>query len=555
MKFFEKEIALLSAINGRGKTTLMSYIVDAFYEMTKNYYTDVASDSKAYFRLSSPLDAVDRSKPSIVYMRFMEGADVIDFSDVRGPCTEAEYAAAVALEEVIPYEEHLANSVKQLGAAKAISPKLTRERAHEIFGKNVTAYFPPYRFEVPSYLRYTHQQEPQFTKQSPYSGRLGRPLESTGCLPLLTNWLMDVTLDLQYTQTGNAATFGNINKILCEILEPKLNRPVRLGVGQRNMGATRLQIVTDEPDPTMLYPNLFRLSSGEAALLCLFGEICRIADLNATNIKLEEITGIVLVDEIDKHLHIKLQKEALPRLLELFPKIQFLVSSHSPFLHMGLAETCSERTRAIDIQTGLAITPMTDPQLVEVYELMIHQNERFREMYEGLLAKLTSTGLQIVTEGKNTEHLRKALSILAPDLIDKVGVISGAEDRTGSQQLKNAFEVMRSGSHAGSFLFVWDCDAADLVSAIAETDAFHTYALPVWGGNGLAKKGIENLYDPGLFTDDVYETRTIDIEYGGTKTERIFNKKKFLDKILALNDAASFANYSGFVNKVRALVA
>lgn len=44
------------------------------------------------------------------------------------------------------------------------------------------------------------------------------------------------------------------------------------------------------------------------------------------------MTGIVLIDEVDKHLHITLHFSILPKLFELFPNIQFIVSSHSPFL-------------------------------------------------------------------------------------------------------------------------------------------------------------------------------------------------------------------------------
>lgn len=42
--------------------------------------------------------------------------------------------------------------------------------------------------------------------------------------------------------------------------------------------------------------------------------------------------GIVLIDEIDTHLHLELQRTILPFLTELFPNIQFIVSTHSPFI-------------------------------------------------------------------------------------------------------------------------------------------------------------------------------------------------------------------------------
>lgn len=46
--------------------------------------------------------------------------------------------------------------------------------------------------------------------------------------------------------------------------------------------------------------------------------------------------GIVLIDEIETHLHLKLQRIILPALTEIFPNIQFIVSSHSPFVLSSL---------------------------------------------------------------------------------------------------------------------------------------------------------------------------------------------------------------------------
>lgn len=44
------------------------------------------------------------------------------------------------------------------------------------------------------------------------------------------------------------------------------------------------------------------------------------------------LNGIVIIDEIDSHLHISLQKLVLPFFIKAFPNIQFIVSTHSPFV-------------------------------------------------------------------------------------------------------------------------------------------------------------------------------------------------------------------------------
>ena len=42
--------------------------------------------------------------------------------------------------------------------------------------------------------------------------------------------------------------------------------------------------------------------------------------------------GIVLIDELETHLHYELQKKVLPFLCSVFPNIQFVVSTHSAFI-------------------------------------------------------------------------------------------------------------------------------------------------------------------------------------------------------------------------------
>ncbi|MGS0824865.1 AAA family ATPase [Shewanella sp. 0m-8] len=42
--------------------------------------------------------------------------------------------------------------------------------------------------------------------------------------------------------------------------------------------------------------------------------------------------GIVLIDEVETHLHVSLQKSILPFLTKVFPNIQFIVTTHSPFV-------------------------------------------------------------------------------------------------------------------------------------------------------------------------------------------------------------------------------
>ncbi|HDX9535743.1 TPA: AAA family ATPase [Bacillus thuringiensis] len=72
------------------------------------------------------------------------------------------------------------------------------------------------------------------------------------------------------------------------------------------------------------------LSSGYSSLLHIITEL--IIRMLSANAPLYDIQGIVLIDEIDVHLHISLQKKVLKLLTDLFPNIQFIISTHSPFV-------------------------------------------------------------------------------------------------------------------------------------------------------------------------------------------------------------------------------
>jgi predicted ATP-binding protein involved in virulence len=44
----------------------------------------------------------------------------------------------------------------------------------------------------------------------------------------------------------------------------------------------------------------------------------------------ERVEGVVLIDELDLHLHPRWQRDALPRLRAAFPRLQLVVTTHSP---------------------------------------------------------------------------------------------------------------------------------------------------------------------------------------------------------------------------------
>jgi predicted ATP-binding protein involved in virulence len=74
-----------------------------------------------------------------------------------------------------------------------------------------------------------------------------------------------------------------------------------------------------------------QLSGGELNLIAMIGDLARrMAIANPDSTKPLKGSGIVLIDEIDLHLHPKWQRMIVPKLLDVFPNCQFIISTHSP---------------------------------------------------------------------------------------------------------------------------------------------------------------------------------------------------------------------------------
>ena len=82
------------------------------------------------------------------------------------------------------------------------------------------------------------------------------------------------------------------------------------------------------------------LSAGYQSVLCMVMDLAfRNAQLNPLMENTEEMTGIVLVDEIDMHLHPKWQWRIIPALKKVFPNIQFIIATHSPIIISSAKDT------------------------------------------------------------------------------------------------------------------------------------------------------------------------------------------------------------------------
>jgi len=74
-----------------------------------------------------------------------------------------------------------------------------------------------------------------------------------------------------------------------------------------------------------------QLSDGEKCLMAMVGDLARrMAIANPVRDNPLDGEGIVVIDEIDLHLHPTWQRMIAPKLIEVFPNCQFMISTHSP---------------------------------------------------------------------------------------------------------------------------------------------------------------------------------------------------------------------------------
>ncbi|EHT10889.1 AAA family ATPase [Raoultella ornithinolytica] len=79
------------------------------------------------------------------------------------------------------------------------------------------------------------------------------------------------------------------------------------------------------------------LSAGYSSILSIYTDL--IMRVEMWGVSPDNIQGIIFIDEIDAHLHVSLQKQILRFFIKSFPKIQFIVTTHSPFVVTSVTDS------------------------------------------------------------------------------------------------------------------------------------------------------------------------------------------------------------------------
>ncbi len=159
--------------------------------------------------------------------------------------------------------------------------------------------------------------------------------------------------------------------------------------------------------------NFNEMSSGYSAVFDIINDLIMRSEKRGRNIE-----GIVLIDEIETHLHLELQRTILPMLTELFPKIQFIVSTHSPFILSSLEDVVIyDLEKGTLVENGLCGYPYEG--IVEGYfhadRLSVELSERFQR-YKELAAKKNLTDAECVEILDLQMALDEIPDYLVPDI-------------------------------------------------------------------------------------------------------------------------------------------
>ena len=222
--------------------------------------------------------------------------------------------------------------------------------------------------------------------------------------------------------------------------------------------------------PSIHRTDISQLSAGETNLYAIAASIIKEWDIfhGNDNIELSEITGCVLIDDADVNLHIDFAYRALPKLMKLFPKIQFILSTHSPFLLAGLKKEYGENIDFLSLPDGTLIHDLNSfSEIIMAYEVFSSETESLIQQVESLRAeyqriKSLNNKVIIFTEGKtDVKYLKLALQKLQgyKDISSRIEFydIEHAKN-TGDGELAKIFDYLQKGNDTNIKICMFDRD-------------------------------------------------------------------------------------------------
>lgn len=165
--------------------------------------------------------------------------------------------------------------------------------------------------------------------------------------------------------------FTEFEKMLAQILD---NPSLRLVF---DVDTFKFSIVMDDREPF----DFNTMSGGYSAILDIVADLIMRMDRSGDRVFDFSMPGIVLIDEIETHLHLELQRNIMTFLTTTFPNIQFIVSTHSPFILNSLENvTIYDLENKLLVQDNLVDVPYSG--IIEGYFRADEMSDSLKEKFE-----------------------------------------------------------------------------------------------------------------------------------------------------------------------------
>jgi hypothetical protein len=540
---------ILVGENGGGKTNLLSVIADALIIAASTGFDDIVPSvgiNRPWFRVVGPGTVTVGTTGGCTILRFDHGDQTYWFREKAGRLAHQDVLgrAPETMRGVPAWEEE--GNIKDF--------HISQEAAKQAIGSGAYVYYPSSRAEIPHWLNTESIKDENFDFNERFASRLGRPIFVERSLDQVRQWLMALLTDAHMERHAGPALWRHMNDIITTIL----GRNARLGWAGRK-SHHRLTIQADGSVPL---PSLTALSAGQATLLSVFGTLLRYGDAAISTLSgPEDVTGICLIDEIDAHLHISLQHVGLPALVKMFPNVQFILSSHSPLFALGMEKLFGADGMCI-LELPLGIPIQAEAYSEFGHALSVLQDTRAFNAAVQELASRPGKFLVLLEGETDPKYMRTAA-----ELLDRRAIVQGADFEwigskdpktgqgvhTGKDALNQTLNFLRSKPDLINrpILLLYDNDANKLPADFGQV---HVRTMPK-NPNNTRFKGIENLFDPTIVPDAMFDKKEKQNFDGGETITKTLNKMRLCIHLCdTKRDPADFGGFLDVLDMIEQLM-
>lgn len=181
--------------------------------------------------------------------------------------------------------------------------------------------------------------------------------------------------------------------------------------------------------------SLDELSDGYSAIIGIVADLILRMDRNwllKGELSQYNVEGVVLIDELETHLHVELQRKILPFLTEFFPKIQFIITTHSAYILNSISNAC-----IYDLEKQVRFADFSSYSADEIAEGYFDAQNYSATMQDKILRYQHLVKQEDLSDDEKAERaqlrieLKTANKLLEEDISDEFNRIEEKKDSNG----------------------------------------------------------------------------------------------------------------------------